>query len=277
MVRPGLRTAWFAGALAVIVTPVLAGKPERVVSMNLCTDQLALMLADPGQLISVSYLAQDPDASPMATEAARLPANHGQAEEIWQLRPNLVLAGRYTTRTTVSMLERLGVPVIIFEPENDFGAIRSGLRQMGEALGQQARAAAAIRQFDAGLAALASLPGPRPRAALYSAGGYSSGTQTLSGQILAAAGYANAAQELGLTGGGLLALEALLMAEPDMIVEGRRYAGTSLAQQLLDHPALARLHQTSAHQVLSDRDWICGTPWVLRAVRRLAAARGPAH
>ena len=44
--------------------------PLRVVSMNLCTDQLAMMLADEGQLISVSDIATDPNMSPMA-EAAR--------------------------------------------------------------------------------------------------------------------------------------------------------------------------------------------------------------
>ena len=40
--------------------------PARVVSMNLCTDQLAMLLAAPGQLLSVSKLARDPMSSAMA-------------------------------------------------------------------------------------------------------------------------------------------------------------------------------------------------------------------
>ena len=43
--------------------------PERVVSMNLCTDQLAMLLAGPGQLASVTYIATHPRASAMAEEA----------------------------------------------------------------------------------------------------------------------------------------------------------------------------------------------------------------
>ena len=43
--------------------------PGRVVSMNLCTGQLAMMLAAPGQLHSGTYLAIDPRASAMAEEA----------------------------------------------------------------------------------------------------------------------------------------------------------------------------------------------------------------
>ena len=39
--------------------------PARVVSINLCTDQLAMLLAAPGQLLSVSHLAREPQSSSM--------------------------------------------------------------------------------------------------------------------------------------------------------------------------------------------------------------------
>ncbi|WP_354002086.1 hypothetical protein [Pseudotabrizicola sediminis] len=62
--------------------PVLAASPQRVVSINLCTDQLAMLLAEPGQLISVSFLAQDPRSSVMVDEALACPANRALAEEV---------------------------------------------------------------------------------------------------------------------------------------------------------------------------------------------------
>jgi iron complex transport system substrate-binding protein len=40
-----------------------AEPPRRVVSMNLCTDQLAMLVAAPGQLLSVSRIARDPRVS----------------------------------------------------------------------------------------------------------------------------------------------------------------------------------------------------------------------
>lgn len=42
--------------------------------MNLCADQLAILLAGPGQLRSVSFLAADPRASAMAEAAREMPA-----------------------------------------------------------------------------------------------------------------------------------------------------------------------------------------------------------
>lgn len=53
-----------------------ADSPKRVVSINVCTDQLAILLAREGQLQSVSYLSQDPELSVMAAKARQLPANH---------------------------------------------------------------------------------------------------------------------------------------------------------------------------------------------------------
>ena len=52
----------FAGAAA-------ADAPARVVSVNLCTDQLAMLIAAPGQLQSVSWLAADPSVSLMPDQA----------------------------------------------------------------------------------------------------------------------------------------------------------------------------------------------------------------
>lgn len=41
--------------------------------INLCADQLAPMLAAPGQLVSVSRMAQDPRNPPMAEAGSALP------------------------------------------------------------------------------------------------------------------------------------------------------------------------------------------------------------
>ena len=253
--------------------PVMAEAPQRVVSMNLCTDQLAMLLAAPGQLVSVSHLAQDPQSSTMVEEAAAYPVNHGLAEEIYRLRPDLVLAGAYTTQASVAMLRRLDIPVEIFPPEAEFDAIRTNLRRMGALLGREAEAEAQIAAFDAGLAALADDIATRPRAAVYQANGYTTGNNSLAGQILLAAGLDNIAAEVGLTGGGILALEQLVLANPDLLVRGRRYGGASRSEEILDHPAVTLLAERAGQAVIADHDWVCGTPRILGAIARLRAAR----
>nr|WP_245965165.1 ABC transporter substrate-binding protein [Sinirhodobacter hankyongi] len=256
-----------------LAPPAAAEVPQRVVSINLCTDQLAMLLAAPGQLVSVSNLARDPLASAMAEEAAAYPENHGLAEEVFALRPDLVLAGTYTSPATTGLLRRLGVRVETFAPASDMAAVRAEILAMGTALGRDEAARAMVAQFDADLAALRADPATGPRAALYYANSYSLGDKTLSGQILAAAGFRNVGAEAGLSIGGTLPLEVLILAHPDLIVSGQRYPGASRSEEVLDHPALAALGTASARAAMADRDWICGTPYVLRAVRALRAAR----
>lgn len=270
MVIRALLCALLAGLVPAL--PAVADAPRRVVSMNLCTDQLAMMLASPGQLISVSNLAKDPMTSAMTEEARAFPVNHGSAEEIFLLRPDLVLTGSYTNPATTELLQRLGIPVAVFDPANSMEDVRASILSMGQALGREDAALALAARFDAQLASLRAAPPSGLRAALYYANGYSLGDQTLAGQILATAGFANVTAETGLSSSGFLPLEVLIVANPDLVIQGDRYPGASRSEELLDHPALAALGARLPREMLADRDWICGTPKVLKAVSDLRAA-----
>ena len=94
-----LRSIALAGAMASGLAAT--ERPARIVSLNMCTDELVLRLADPARIASVTWLSQDPRNANMAEAARRIPANHGLAEEALGFRPDLVVAGAYTTRATV--------------------------------------------------------------------------------------------------------------------------------------------------------------------------------
>ncbi|SDN58205.1 iron complex transport system substrate-binding protein [Lutimaribacter pacificus] len=247
--------------------------PQRVVSVNLCTDQLAMLVAAPGQLVSVTPLAANPRTSAMADAAAGLPVNHARAEEIYLLNPDLVLAGRFTDRATIDMLRRLDIRVEEFSPAYALSDVAARLTQMGAVLGQQARAAELVDGFNADLAMLAGPVGNRPQAALYYANGYTSGDASLAGQILSAAGFDNVATGMGYGAIGALPLEVLAMAAPDVVITGNPYPGASRAEAVMDHPVVHALKRGRVSGTITDRNWVCGTPFVLRAVEDLVALR----
>lgn len=264
--------AALALAVAAAAAPTAADPPARVVSTNLCTDQLAMLVAAPGQLVSVSAVARDPVASAMAREAAAYPVNHGTAEEILLLAPDLVLAGAYGRPDTRAMLDRLGIRVEAFPIEASFDDVRANLARMGAALGREARAAELVAAMDAALAAVPPPEGgARPRAALFYANAYTSGAGTLADAILTAAGFANVASERGVAGLARLPLEALVMADPDLIVAGQDYPAPARAQEVLRHPAARALGPGRA--AVADNLWVCGTPMAAEAVAALAASR----
>lgn len=264
-------------ALMAAVRPLAAGAeppaaPARVVSMNLCTDQLAMLLAAPGQLVSVSYLARDPRSSAMADLAAAYPVNRGQAEQVFLLHPDLVLAGAHTSPAALDLLRRLGVPVLQVREVNALADVAPLIREVADALGQSGRGQAMADAFTADLAALAA-DRPPATAALYYPNGYTTGAGTLADDVLGHTGFANVAAAAGIAGGGTLPLERLVMAAPRVVVTSEPYPGASRSEEILAHPALAALRQSAGVVASSDADWVCGTPHLLRAVAAMKAMR----
>lgn len=252
---------------------VAAETPRRVVSMNVCTDQMAMLIAAPGQLHSVSYLASDKGSSVLAEEAGRYAVNHGLAEEIFLMQPDLVIAGTYTTRATVSLLRRLGIPVEEFAPESSFDDVRTNLIRMGELLGRPERAVALVAELDQKLAEYAGRSHPERTVATYYANSYTSGSGTLVDAVIDASGLINLAAKLGYSGTARLPLEMLILAQPDIIAGGLRNDATpALAEQNFMHPAFKELSQWSRRVDVPASYTICGAPFTAEAVRLLTEA-----
>ncbi|MEQ8452165.1 MAG: ABC transporter substrate-binding protein [Nitratireductor sp.] len=258
--------------ICVSATAHAASAPKRVVSMNLCTDQLAMLIADEDQLHSVSHLAADPGASVLAGRAGAYVVNHGLAEEIFLMRPDLVIAGTYTTRTTVALLRRLGFRVEEFAPETGFDDIRQNIARMGAILGRRDRAAALTAALDAGLAALAASPA-EGAVAVYSSNSYTVGPGSLADAVIAETGLDNIAAAMGISGAGRLPLESLIAADPDLVVTGaQRFDDPALAQENFRHPAFRAFARQTAEVDIPDKYWLCGAPFTLIAARILKRA-----
>lgn len=271
--------SWVILALSALLAAVpvahAAGTAEtsvRVVSMNLCADELVLRLADRGQVLAVTYLARDPRGSTVATEAAGLPITRGLTEEVVALRPDLVIAGAFTTRATVGMLRRVGSPVLELVVPADLDGVRTQIRQVAGALGHPERGEALVADLDAKLASVT--PATRPlRALVMRPNAFTVALGGLGDALIRAAGLVNVAAEIGRDRFGQVPLEAAVLADVDLIVVDEGAPGLpSLADTLLHHPvfrALARGHRTVA---IPNRFWTCPGPQVAEVVARLAAA-----
>lgn len=250
-----------------------AGPPQRVVSINVCTDQLAMLLAAPGQLVSVSHLAVDPDSSVMAKEAAGYRLNHGLAEEVFLMEPDLVVAGTFTTAATVSMLERLGFRIERFPLETSFDDVRQNILRMGTLLGQEDRAILMVATLDEGLRQLEATAISGLMAASYASGSYTTGIGSLSAAVIEAAGLTNLGSKLGIYGGGRLALETLIVAMPDILTSDTPiYDAPALSQENFVHPAYKALLERTQTASVPSPNWICGGPFNLAAAQILQDA-----
>ena len=261
-----------AGCLASGPNAAQAAELPRVVSMNLCTDQLLLLLADPEQILSLSRLATDPRSSSLAEQARAYPRNSGRAEEIFLADPDVLLAGRYSDKATLEMLRAMGLRIEQFEITTSLDQIPAQIRDMGEILGQRDRAERIASEVERDLASFQPLAADAPVAAFYYPNGYSLGEGTLGSDIVTTAGFRNLTKELGMSGGGRLSLEQLVLEEPDILISTPRYPGGSRSEDIMFHPAITK-YAEDQKLIFSSSDWVCGTPITLRAVNEVAQAR----
>ncbi|PZR96006.1 MAG: ABC transporter substrate-binding protein [Stutzerimonas stutzeri] len=252
-------------------------KPQRIVSLNMCTDELVLRLARPEHVASVTWLSQDPRNANMATRARSIPANHGLVEQVLAHKPDLVIAGAYTTRSTVALLKRVGVPVREFGVPRDLAEMRQQIRDMAKLLGELQNGEALIAEIDARLAALADRPRPaHPRAIVLRPNGFTTGRGSLVDEILTAAGLSNLATELGIDNYGQIALETVALGKADILILNTTPEGPpSLAHEILHHPVLARLGDRLKLVALPSKLWTCAGPAVIDAIELLLDAAAP--
>lgn len=261
-------------ALTLAAGSAAAAKAQRIASINLCTDQLLLLLVDRSRIVTVSQLAADPDYSCLWREARGIPANTGLAEQIIPLQPDLVLGNEYTSRSSQALLRRLGHPVRNIQLPETLAGIDDFIRQVGYLVGEQRQADGLIAAMHRRLAALgthALHPGS-PAALIYAPNGHTEGAGTFKHDLLSRAGLRNAAAESGINRDGTMTVEQVLAAGPDvLVIDDSARNRDSLAQHITAHPALASLAQTRRVVIPSNR-WLCPGPWSLDAVALLAGA-----
>ncbi|MES9869043.1 MAG: ABC transporter substrate-binding protein [Sedimenticola sp.] len=252
-----------------------AEKPMRVVSTNLCTDQLLLMLGDPQQITSVSHLAVEPESSYMAKQAIAYPLNHAEVEELLSLKPDLILAGAFTKKATLNLLRNLGYRVEVFPLTSNIEEIKQNTRRMAELLGQEEKGRLLISEMERRIAeARAKVPQSALPALFYQPRGYTSGRNTLHDEALKLTGWRNVASEHGVNGYGVIDLESVLLARPAQFFTSDYGQGSdSLAQRQLHHPALKRITGGRPMINVGFRYWICGGPMIADAIEQLAEIR----
>lgn len=254
----------------------LVRKPSRIVSLDLCADQLLVDLVERRRIAAVTHLIGDASVSPVPEKARGLSITRGGAEDVLRHDPDLVLAGPFGVSATVDLLRRLGRNVVIVPQPADIDGVRATVRTVATAVGEAAAGEAMIAEFDRRLTSLPrpAQPSPAPTALIYQIGGAVSGPGSLADAALAAAGFRNMSADYRLTRGGQVPLESLIARPPDLLVLGsapEEYR-TALADNLR-HPIIRLLRQRHASLELPWRHWLCGTPHIADAIERLAEAR----
>lgn len=278
----GLGASAVAGLILALLLACMAAAPARasdadaparprVVSINLCTDQLLLSLGDPEQILGLSPFVRDRARSWMRDAADRFPVLSGSAEEVLAVKPDLVLAGRYTRRATRELLKAHGLRVAEFEAASSIPQVMAQIRQVGTLLGHPERAEARVAEIEGAAARARAAALTRPVSVLpLQRRGWISGRDTLMTSFLEAVGLRNAGATLGAQG-RLLTLEAIVALQADLLLVSRSETrAEDQGSAMLHHPALAERYPPERRLVLPEQMTVCGGPEIAAALDRLA-------
>lgn len=266
-------------SFALTAAPASAAPPRRIVSLNLCADQLVLALADRAQIAGLTRNAIKPDMSAEAERARGLRILGNSAEEILEIKPDLVIGMPARGNAAIGAIGGQHYRMVDLKSADTLEDIYAAVREVAAAVGHPDRGGALVAQMQRDLAAIPPV-GRGKVAAYYQRRGYLTGTGTLIDDLMQRAGLVNLAGRLGKSMLSQLSLEELIAARPDyIIVESATDRVTDLGTEMLHHPALRGIPRISLPQAWT----VCGGPAYVTAARSMAEqmrrqqARRPIH
>jgi iron complex transport system substrate-binding protein len=216
-------------------------KPERIVSLTPSNDEILCALVDEKRITGLSKFSQDAATSYVSDTARRINVFVDRnAEQVISLRPDLVLAARYTKVDLKALLAETKTPLIVTTDFRNFADVEANVRLIGRAVGEEGRAESVIGEMRRKLAAARSnvrAEGAGLRALYLASGNFSAGAGTSIHEILTAAGLKNGAAEAGIKGHVKLASEQIMQIAPDVILIASGYERDRGFRQALKNDA----------------------------------------
>ncbi|WP_324750210.1 ABC transporter substrate-binding protein [Sphingomonas sp. LY54] len=235
--------------------------PTRVASLNLCTDELLLALAAPGQIASVTHLSSQEAETPLWRQARRYQRNDGSLLSVAGFRPDLVLTMGGGARDRTRIARRLGIRVLDLPFPASIADTEQAIMTVAAALGREAEGRRMLTRISA---LKRSQPASAADTIWLGGGGRSVGANSLAAQWMRLAGFRQRPLR-----GDRVSLEQLLVRPPAILLRSDYRSGQySGEQRWLAHP-LARGTRRSRAIPTDGRRWTCMGPLMIDEVQRL--------
>ena len=253
--------------------------PERIVSLDLATDEIILDLVDSSRVSGVSFWSVSEGISTVAEKAQKVPnqIRYYDAEEVLVCRPDIVIAPDWTSADLLRTLKDLGVTVYISRSSLSVENVKVSLAEIADALNEKEKgkkiAADMERDLDKAAARKAKIPeSERKNVVLYShLRGYI-GKGSLFDDLCQYAGVINGAALIGMGANDPLAEEGLVLMNPDIIlIPTWSYGNISperIKEELLTDPAMQPIKavQNRAFRQVPDKYLYSASPAMTKAI-----------
>ncbi len=268
---------WNVVIFLFFILPLTAGKvfsaesiPQRIVSINVCAEELLLLIADPSQIVAVTGFEKSPEASRILKTSPRIKKIRATVEEILAQKPDLVLTGAFTNREAVRFLKILGIRVMVVKVPHNFEDVYRNIEEISKTVGHEDRGRLLIEGMKQALTRVRPEMPKQESAMFFQSEGYTPGAGTFEDSIMQAAGLQNLASRLGIRDYGRLSLEEIVRQKPDIFIfSSDQKENSSIRGSVLNHPAVKKLVPDAKRVVIPACLLNCGAPVSAEAVKIL--------
>lgn len=130
-------------------------KPQRIVSLNVSADEILLDMVDSKRLAALSLLADDPGICSAGDKVKSVKgrAQGSNLESVLAMQPDLVIIPDYTVEP-IQGLRSAGLKVYVCHTPNNVQDIFKFIREIGSAVGEEAKGEAMAKNMEAQLEAV---------------------------------------------------------------------------------------------------------------------------
>lgn len=233
-----------------------APEKPRIMSSNACADQLALELANPSSITSITSYTKDASSSMYADIAKKYPTNSDTPEEVLRDMPNILLTSEmFGNKASIDAAKSIGTKIYYFNVPKNIIDAQKMVTQAGVAFNRPKEAQALNDKISK---ATEEVKLPKIRALIYFQHGYSAGKDTLIDDIMTKEGFINAAPEFGVKNWGQINIEELVAHPPDVFIIAEDNQKGSVTEKTLHHPALYNKNLNIKYAVFPNQYGYCG-------------------
>jgi len=252
----------FIALLAFLAAPVAFSQvpaPQRIVSLDLCTDWMLTLHVERERIAALSpmqRISKSFHPAPWMKDKTSWPSHDGNLESIALYKPDLILVGQYAAVPLRGQLLRLGFRVEVLPLANTLEEVRDYERQFFAHTGL-----ALDRTSDAPPAR----PPGKKRLLLLGANAIGTGRGTFEDDIVTRSGWQNYLSENGLV---RLDLEQIARDPPDAVLWAAP-SGVALANTFAESPLWRSLTPPPLRLDTDYWRWQCPGPWSWELIREL--------
>ena len=203
----------------------IAKKPERILTLSIYTDEIALGLVTSDKLVAINRFHDDPKESVIVEKARKIPEKVGNptAEQIIAWHPDVVFATPWTSPDQIAALENMKIPVVVCGASDSYEEVQSNIRLMAAGLWEEERGEKLIAAMDEVKREIADKVAKIPESerksvVLLSVMTSYGGAGSAFDNMCKHAGVTNASAAVGVKNGQILTKELLVKSNPDLLL-----------------------------------------------------------